>query len=207
MHNLFPKNKESRTISLNSQYIVVFKNPRDVSQTTTLAKQMYPGRVKFVQEAFADATSTPYGYILNRTPPRIYACARPYYRTTVFSMYTCQKVIVVRAASLLIPRCSGGVRRCDVHSLRVHFKQDTPEDIRLRTSILPDDGVQYVYMPKSNSRARCVTPYSTMSLHVTCLYRYKKELRKAQSLKAVLVGELCKAAYDRCDAAEPITHR
>ena len=86
----FQKNKESRTISLNSQYIVVFKNPRDVSQMTTLAKQMYPGRVKFVQEA----TSTPYVYILvdlKQDTPRIYACARPYYRTTVFSMYTCQK--------------------------------------------------------------------------------------------------------------------
>ena len=94
MQNLFPKNKESRTISLNSQYIVVFKNPRDVSQMTTLAKQMYPGRVKFVQEAFVDATSTPYGYDL------------------------------------------------------VDLKQDTPEDLRLRTSILPDDAVQYVYMPK-----------------------------------------------------------
>ena len=94
VQNLFPKNKESRTISLNSQYIVVFKNPRDVSQMTTLAKQMYPGRVKFVQEAFADATSTPYGYILvdlSQDTPRIYACARPYYRTTLFSMYTCQK--------------------------------------------------------------------------------------------------------------------
>ena len=94
VQNLFPKNKESRTISLNSQYIVVFKNPRDVSQMTTLAKQMYPGRVKFVQEAFADATSTPYGYILvdlKQDTPRIYACARPYYRTTLFSMYTCQK--------------------------------------------------------------------------------------------------------------------
>ena len=91
VQNLFPKNKKSRTISLNSQYIVVFKNPRDVSQMTTLAKQMYPGRVKFVQEAFA---ATPYGYIL------------------------------------------------------VDLKQDTPEDLRLRTSILPDDAVQYVYMPK-----------------------------------------------------------
>ena len=74
VQNLFPKNKESRTISLNSQYIVVFKNPRDVSQITILAKQMYPGRVKFVQEAFADATSTPYGYILvdlkQDPPPR-----------------------------------------------------------------------------------------------------------------------------------------
>ena len=45
VQNLFPKNKESRTISLNSQYIVVFKNPRHVSQMTTLAKQMYPGQV------------------------------------------------------------------------------------------------------------------------------------------------------------------
>ena len=94
VQNLFAKNKESRTISLNSQYIVVFKNPRDVSQMTTLAKQMYPGRVKFVQEAFADATFTPYGHIF------------------------------------------------------VDLKQDTPEDLRLRTSILPDDGFQYVYMPK-----------------------------------------------------------
>ena len=86
---MFPKNKESRTISLNSQYMV-FKNPRDASQMTTLAKQMYPGRVKFVQEPFADATATHYGYIL------------------------------------------------------VDLKQDTPEDLRL----LPDDAVQYVYMPK-----------------------------------------------------------
>ena len=39
LQNLFPKNKESRTISLNSQYIMVFKNPRAVSQMTTLAKQ------------------------------------------------------------------------------------------------------------------------------------------------------------------------
>ena len=55
VQNLFPKNKESRTISLNSQYMVVFKNPRDASQMATLARQMYPGRGKFVQEAFKDA--------------------------------------------------------------------------------------------------------------------------------------------------------
>ena len=46
-----------------------------------------------------------------------------------------------------------------------------------------------------------------MSLHVTCLYWYNTELCKAQSLKAVLVGELCKAAYDRFDVAAPLTHR
>ena len=52
VQNLFPKNKESRTISLNAQYMVLFKNPRDTSQISHLAKQMYPGKVKFVQESF-----------------------------------------------------------------------------------------------------------------------------------------------------------
>ena len=94
VQNLFPKHNDSRTISLNEQYMVVFKNPRDVAQVTHLAKQMYPGRVKFVQEAFKDATSVPYGYLL------------------------------------------------------VDLKQDAPEDMRLRTTILPDDTVQYVYVPK-----------------------------------------------------------
>ena len=59
VQNLLPKNKESRTISLNSQYMVVFKNPRDASQMSHLARQMYPGRAKFVKEAFKDATSVP----------------------------------------------------------------------------------------------------------------------------------------------------
>ena len=94
VQNLFPKHKESRTISLNAQYMVVFKNPRDASQVTHLAKQMYPGCVKFVQDAFKDATSVPYVYLL------------------------------------------------------VDLKQDTPEDMRLRIIILPDDTVQYVYVPK-----------------------------------------------------------
>ena len=94
VQNLFPKNNESRTISLNSQYMVVFKNPRVASQMSHLARQMFLGRVKFVEEAFKDATSVPYDYLL------------------------------------------------------VDLKQDTPDDMRLRTAIFPDDGVQYVYLPK-----------------------------------------------------------
>ena len=64
VQNLFSKNKESRTISLNAQYMIVFKNPRDSSQLANLARQMYPGRGAFVQEAFADAIASPYGYLL-----------------------------------------------------------------------------------------------------------------------------------------------
>ena len=64
VQNLFDKNKEHRTISLNAHYLVLFKNPRDGSQITHLAKQMYPGKVKYVQDAFIKATTEPYGYLL-----------------------------------------------------------------------------------------------------------------------------------------------
>ena len=45
--NLFYKSKQSRTMSLNAHYIVVFKNPRDATQISTLARQMYPGKANF----------------------------------------------------------------------------------------------------------------------------------------------------------------
>jgi hypothetical protein len=63
VQNLFHKGKEQRTISLNSNYLVMFKNPRDVSQITHLAKQISPGNTKAVNEAYVDATHTPFGYL------------------------------------------------------------------------------------------------------------------------------------------------
>lgn len=93
VQNLFGKNKEQRTISLNAHYIVLFKNPRDGSQITHLAKQMYPGRVAYMQDAFKDATKDPHGYLL------------------------------------------------------VDLRQETPEQLRLRTHIFPDEQ-QVVYVPK-----------------------------------------------------------
>ena len=64
VQNLFDTNKEHRTISLNAHYLVIFKNPRDASQIMHLAKQMYPGETKYVQEAFHLATREPHGYLL-----------------------------------------------------------------------------------------------------------------------------------------------
>ena len=58
VQHLFPKGKESRTISINAQYMMVFMDPRDSKQVVNLAKQMYPGGVKYMQEAFRDVTST-----------------------------------------------------------------------------------------------------------------------------------------------------
>jgi hypothetical protein len=62
--NLFYKSKQSRTMSLNAHYIVVFKNPRDATQISTLARQMYPGKSQFLVEAFKNATEKPFGYLL-----------------------------------------------------------------------------------------------------------------------------------------------
>src|SRR5271163_4141766 len=62
--NIFFGGKQTRTIGLNAHYLVLFKNPRDVTQVSHLARQMYPGRTKFLVESFQDATSVPYSYML-----------------------------------------------------------------------------------------------------------------------------------------------
>ena len=51
-------------MSLNSHYLILFKNPRDSLQITTLARQMYPGQSQFLLEAFQDATREPHGYLV-----------------------------------------------------------------------------------------------------------------------------------------------
>ena len=92
--NLFPHGKLSRTISLNSHYMLIFRNPRDSLGISTLAKQMFPKHTDYLLEAFRDATSKPYGYLM-----------------------------------------------IDCHQL-------TPENMRLRTSILPEEK-QIVYVKRT----------------------------------------------------------
>lgn len=55
--NLFSQGKFFRSISLNSHYLVIFKNPRDKSQINTLARQMYPSKnsAQFLIDSFEDA--------------------------------------------------------------------------------------------------------------------------------------------------------
>ena len=64
VHNLFHQGKEMRNLSLNSHYIILFKNPRDKLQLSVLARQMYPRNTKFVSEAYDDATKNAHGYLL-----------------------------------------------------------------------------------------------------------------------------------------------
>ena len=160
LQNLFPKTKDSRTINLNSQYMVVFKNPRDASQMSHLARQR---RTKFVQEAIKDATSVPYGYLL------------------------------------------------------AGLKQDTPEDMRLRTTIFPDDGVQYVYLPKVY-RTECAgrlfirTMSDLVKRHILCiqaLNRYKStKLRRTiiANADADLLCALAECAYNILNKNIPLSN-
>jgi hypothetical protein len=61
--NLF--HKGARTMTLNSHYLVLFKNPRDASQISYLARQMFPGgQSKYMIQSFADATAKPYQYLV-----------------------------------------------------------------------------------------------------------------------------------------------
>lgn len=81
--NIFNPNKEARTIALNTQYLVLFKNVRDKSQITYLARQMFPASPKHMVEAYVDATNEPFCYLFIDLKPnvdethRIKACIFP----------------------------------------------------------------------------------------------------------------------------------
>ena len=92
VQNLFDKSKSMRTASLNSQYLVLFKSPRDKTIVQHLGNQMYPKNTKFLVDAFEDATQVPYGYLL------------------------------------------------------LDLRQDTPEDMRVRSNILPGEQ-EAAYVP------------------------------------------------------------
>jgi hypothetical protein len=62
--NLFPQGKYSRVISLNCQYLVLFKNPRDNFQIRYLATQLYPRNTSYFVDAYEKATQKPYCYLL-----------------------------------------------------------------------------------------------------------------------------------------------
>jgi len=85
--NFFQKTGETRTRRLNAQYMIIFKNPSDVTQIATIGRQMYPHDPKFLPAAFKAATSRPHGYIF------------------------------------------------------IDLRQETPEEYRIRTGILSNDGI------------------------------------------------------------------
>lgn len=71
--SLFYKDKVYRTMSLNTHYMVLMKNDRDVSTISILAKQVCVGNASFLVSVFRNATKRPYSYLVldfrSDTPP------------------------------------------------------------------------------------------------------------------------------------------
>jgi hypothetical protein len=61
--NLFHQGPSSRDISLNSKYIVVFKNPRDKTQIVHLARQVYPENISSFHKIYLEACKDPHSYL------------------------------------------------------------------------------------------------------------------------------------------------
>lgn len=64
VQNLFAKGKEHRTQSLNANYLVLFRNVRDVSTVSHIAKQLAPSNPKAFVKMYEDATRNPYSYLI-----------------------------------------------------------------------------------------------------------------------------------------------
>ena len=64
VQNLFSKGKAMRTTNLNSNYLVVFKNPRDKGQMGVLGRQMYPSKWRSFLAVLESATEKPFSYLL-----------------------------------------------------------------------------------------------------------------------------------------------
>ena len=68
--NVFHQGKHSRTMSLNVQYMVLFKNARDQSQIQTLARQMFPTDWRQFLNHYKVETGKEFGHVILDLHPR-----------------------------------------------------------------------------------------------------------------------------------------
>jgi YesN/AraC family two-component response regulator len=62
VHNAFPKN--FRVLSINSSYLVLFRNNRDMSFVHYINRQIYGVHSNFLLECYKRATEKPYDYLV-----------------------------------------------------------------------------------------------------------------------------------------------
>ena len=63
LQNIFPRGSQSRNISINAQYQVLFRNPRDSLQISILARQLCPLNSKSFLEIYKRAMHRVYDYL------------------------------------------------------------------------------------------------------------------------------------------------
>lgn len=74
-----------RDVHLNSQYVILFQNPRDRSQFGHFARQIEPQKSGRLIEAYKDATSRPYSHLLIDMKPETPEILR--YRADTLSVF------------------------------------------------------------------------------------------------------------------------
>jgi len=63
--NIFAKGSDNKTRRINTNYLIIFKNPHDKAQVEYIGRQMYPRDKNFLVSAFDAATNkSPYSYLL-----------------------------------------------------------------------------------------------------------------------------------------------
>lgn len=62
--NLYCQGSKARTISLNTHFLVLMKNPRGLSSLQCLSRQIFGGKSKLLIEAYQDCMKSPYGYLV-----------------------------------------------------------------------------------------------------------------------------------------------
>ena len=83
MQNLFFQDKQSRTISVNTHYFILLKNPRDRQQVEAFGQQVYPRKSYTFSEAYEKTTMRPHGYLVMDLYPIIPDSCRD--RTNIFT--------------------------------------------------------------------------------------------------------------------------
>ena len=64
VQNFFHQSKNMRNISLNSQYIILMNNVRDQNQIDFLGRQLFSDKIKAFRNAYKDAVSKVFGYLV-----------------------------------------------------------------------------------------------------------------------------------------------
>ena len=64
VQRLFMPNTFFRTISLNTNYIILMKNTRDRISISQLARQIFPYKTRFLVDSYIDATILPYTHLI-----------------------------------------------------------------------------------------------------------------------------------------------
>ena len=66
--NLYYQGKCARTLNLNTAYTILLKNLRNIQQVALLGRQL--GMGSLLKEAYQDATSKPFGYLVVDLSPK-----------------------------------------------------------------------------------------------------------------------------------------